>query len=366
MASQTVSTLVIDVVADADKASKGFGAVGDSSVQMSREVAASAEKASRSIGITADSTDNLASKSGQATGALGALSAGFELAGMEKYATGLQSASMATDFLSGVGDSLNLVLESQAVKTALARANALRHAVTSRAVAVATRVWAAGQWVLNAALNANPIGLVVAAVALLIGGLVLAYKKSATFRAIVQAVGKAGQAAIGWIVTKVSDLVRWVGSTAVGAWSKLKSAGSTALGAITGPVRTLIGVVKDIIDVVKNKLSGAFTGVKGTIVGVGDAILKPFKSVLGVVKDIINFIKKIHIPHVPGFGRLAGGRVAGGAVLPTALVPVISDGGTTVVNIYNSVTGAVDPQATAAQLMDLQSSELRRLGLVTI
>lgn len=51
---------------------------------------------------------------------------------------------------------------------------------------VATKAMAAGQWLLNAAMSANPIGLVVAAIAALVAGFVLAYKKSETFRNIVQ------------------------------------------------------------------------------------------------------------------------------------------------------------------------------------
>lgn len=46
----------------------------------------------------------------------------------------------------------------------------------------ATSAWAAVQWVLNAALTANPIGLIVVAIGLLIAGLVLAWNHSETFR----------------------------------------------------------------------------------------------------------------------------------------------------------------------------------------
>lgn len=42
----------------------------------------------------------------------------------------------------------------------------------------------AAQWALNVAMNANPIGVIIGAVSLLVGGLVLAYNKSETFRAI--------------------------------------------------------------------------------------------------------------------------------------------------------------------------------------
>lgn len=50
--------------------------------------------------------------------------------------------------------------------------------VTQGATAAAT----AAQWLLNAALTANPIGLVIAGIALLVGILVVAYKNSETFR----------------------------------------------------------------------------------------------------------------------------------------------------------------------------------------
>jgi len=52
-------------------------------------------------------------------------------------------------------------------------------------IVAAVGLWAAGQWVLNAALAANPIGLVVVAIAALVAGLVVAYQQSETFRNVV-------------------------------------------------------------------------------------------------------------------------------------------------------------------------------------
>ena len=49
----------------------------------------------------------------------------------------------------------------------------------------------AAQWLMNAAMAANPIGLVVAAIAGLVAGLVLAYQKSETFRNVVDTVWSA-------------------------------------------------------------------------------------------------------------------------------------------------------------------------------
>jgi hypothetical protein len=49
----------------------------------------------------------------------------------------------------------------------------------------ATAAWTAAQWLLNAALSANPIGLIILALAALVGALILAYRNSETFREIV-------------------------------------------------------------------------------------------------------------------------------------------------------------------------------------
>lgn len=50
-------------------------------------------------------------------------------------------------------------------------------------VTTATRIWTGVQWLLNAALNANPIGLVIIAVAALVAGVIYCWNKFAGFRA---------------------------------------------------------------------------------------------------------------------------------------------------------------------------------------
>lgn len=69
----------------------------------------------------------------------------------------------------------------------------------------ATKAAAAGQWLLNAAMTANPIGLVVVAIAALVVGLVIAYKKSETFRNIVNGAFHSVQKVVGAVVGFVKD-----------------------------------------------------------------------------------------------------------------------------------------------------------------
>lgn len=47
---------------------------------------------------------------------------------------------------------------------------------------IAVKAWTAAQWLFNAAMTANPIGIVIAAVAALVAGFILAYQKVDWFR----------------------------------------------------------------------------------------------------------------------------------------------------------------------------------------
>jgi len=78
-------------------------------------------------------------------------------------------------------------------------------------VKTATAVWAAGQWLLNAALTANPIGLVVAAIALLIGGIVLIATKTTWFQTIWKVMTDALGTAWRWLWnTILAPIIRFV------------------------------------------------------------------------------------------------------------------------------------------------------------
>jgi phage-related protein len=58
----------------------------------------------------------------------------------------------------------------------------LAQAAAQKVAALGAKVWAGTQWLLNAAMTANPIGLVVAAIVALIAVFVIAWKHSETFR----------------------------------------------------------------------------------------------------------------------------------------------------------------------------------------
>lgn len=249
-------TLSLDVTADTTAAVSAMGDVGGAARTMASDV----DAASASVDTAASRMDGLAesgavaaSKASQATGAFGALAGGLEAAGFEGAAVGLQGVAVATDFASGAGDLLNLVMETQAVRFLAAKAASVGHAIATGAQTAATTVATGAQWALNAALNANPIGLVVLAVAALAAGLVLAYNKSETFRDIVDGAMGVVKDAVGAVVGVVEDVVTWVGK-ASGGWGAIQSAAegamapvATAVGGVSSALETAIGWVQDLI-----------------------------------------------------------------------------------------------------------------------
>ena len=100
--------------------------------------------------------------------------------------------------------------------------------VASRAAtvasAVATKAAAAAQWLLNAALSANPIGLIIAAIVALVAVVVILWKKNETFRRIVTAVWEK----IKSVVAGLLPVLKAVGTAILGAlsvvWKKVSAA----------------------------------------------------------------------------------------------------------------------------------------------
>jgi tape measure domain-containing protein len=98
------------------------------------------------------------------------------------------------------------------------------YAVTIGVVRAATTAWAAVQWALNAALTANPIGLIIAGIAALVAGVIIAYNKIGWFRTGVNAawagIRIAVGAVVGWFQTYVWPVLAavWKGIAAGATW----------------------------------------------------------------------------------------------------------------------------------------------------
>lgn len=198
-----------------------------------------------------------------------------------------------------------------------------------------TRVLAIAQTLLNLALSANPIGLIVIGIAALVAGLILAYKKSETFRNIVNgafgAIAKTVGAVVGFIksqwktmlaillgpiglavagIIKYRDKITGAFSAAIG-W--VKSHWKTILALLTGPIGIAVLVItknwdkiKAGFEVVKDKLAEGARKAKDLVVGYFNAMTTPIQKLIDLVQSFIDKIKSIDFPDVPDWVPGAG------------------------------------------------------------
>jgi TP901 family phage tail tape measure protein len=170
-------------------------------------------------------------------------------------------------------------------------------------------VLAAKQALLNAVMAANPIGLIVTAIAGLVAAFVVLWNKSDSFRAfwidlwdsIQETVGDAIDwirdvwAAVSEFFVDIWDSIK---ETAVGMWEKLKDVFSAAweiIKAISAPIvdyfKMIWENIKAVFSVVKSVLSGNFKGAWDGIKKIWDNTTNYFKNVWKNVKNVFSVVK---------------------------------------------------------------------------
>lgn len=147
---------------------------------------------------------------------------------------------------------LNAVHLISGVRLAATTAAAVVHTAVTRGIAIATNIWAVAQWALNAALTANPVGVVVVAIGALIAALVLAYRNSETFRNVVQAAWEgikvAASAVWNTVLKPIFDAISWYITTVVGPvwmwlWENVIAPAAAGIRAAVQVAWTVIQVV---------------------------------------------------------------------------------------------------------------------------
>lgn len=164
-------------------------------------------------------------------------------------------------------------------------------------IRAATLAYTAVQAALNVVMALNPIGLVILAIVGLVAALVVAYKRSETFRRIVDGAFRA--------VTKA----------ATAAWNWVKRNWPLLLAIITGPiglavrfvVRNFDSIVKKVKGVPK-AIKGAFSNAKDLLVSVGKNIVYGlWNGITGLTGWLIGKVQSFIANTVPGPIRRALG-----------------------------------------------------------
>lgn len=194
-------------------------------------------------------------------------------------------------------------------------------------VKVATMAWTGVQWLLNAALNANPIGLIVIAIAALVAGIVLAWKNSETFRNIVMAAWNGIKTVIGavwgWLSTNVFPLfkiaLQALGMTVTWLWKNIMSPAwngiKAVIGFVWGGIQFYFNAFKAAIKVIGDAVSWfwrtiiepAWNAIGNIISTVWNSFIKPawdnFKRGIEVIGNVFKGV-------VDGIGRAWEGMKA--------------------------------------------------------
>jgi phage-related protein len=123
----------------------------------------------------------------------------------------------------------------------------------------------AAQWALNAAMSANPIGLVILAIVALVAIVVIAYKRSETFRNIVQAAFRA-----------VLGAARALGSGAVAAFNALVAGGGRIISffrALPGRIISFLASLPGrMLELGQGIIQRLIDGIMSRVAAVGNAI----------------------------------------------------------------------------------------------
>lgn len=145
------------------------------------------------------------------------------------------------------------------------------------AITTATKAYAAAQVLLNIAMSANPIGIIIGLVVGLIAGIVLLYQNSETFRNIVTGAFNA------------------VGSAVMFVWNWVKNNWPLLLAILTGPIGIAVLLITKNWDTIKNAfamawsfIQGIWGGVTGWFAGIGNGIVNIFTNAVNGARNMFN------------------------------------------------------------------------------
>lgn len=157
------------------------------------------------------------------------------------------------------------------------------------ASAVAEGVMTAATWLLNIALDANPIGLIILAIGALIAIIVLLVTHWNTVKNAIVDGAK-------WVGDKLSGIWTWIKDTALGAWNGLVGGIKSILSGIGGFVR---GVFDEIGSIIKGAINLYTSAINHTVIAGVNLVIRG-------INDVNPFSD---IPSIPNIPRLARGAL---------------------------------------------------------
>jgi len=161
---------------------------------------------------------------------------------------------------------------------------------------VATGVVTAAQWALNVAMNANPIGLIITSVGLLIAGIVLLYKNWDTVWAGMKAV-------VDWVWTGIKAGWDWIVVIFRKGWKVLQ------------------GVFEGVGVAIAGFFTSVWNNIKSALISTANWIITKLNGLLGGIQNIAGLVG-IEIPLIPAIKTADD---LGGQLTPKSIFAAVSN-----------------------------------------
>lgn len=187
-----------------------------------------------------------------------------------------QLAAATTASAAATNMSLGAMIRQKAAMVASTAAMVAQKA----AMAVAT----AAQWLFNAAMSANPVMLIVLAIAALVAGVILAYNKIGWFRDFVDAAFKF----IGEAVTNVVDWFKSAWSIAVLGVSLLIQSWQAKFAVVVAAIRL---VVAGVVNFFTSAWSGAVAAGAGFVIGFQTKVAGVFAGIRSTIDNVVSVVR---------------------------------------------------------------------------
>lgn len=242
------------------------------------------------------------------------------------------------------------------------------------AAAVAQKAMAAAQWLLNVAMDANPIGLVVAGIAALTAGVILAYQHFKPFRDVVDALGRVFLSVFNWVKSHWPQLLliltgpfalavlaikaNWdrISGFATAAFTWVKTHWPLLLGILTGPIGLAVLAIKANWSKITGFARGAFDWVEShwplllaILTGpIGLAVLaikkfgpKLLDGITTAFSKVVSFFKGLPAEILGAFGKVGSILFDVGREILGGLIRGAISGAASLVQFITGLSGAV-------------------------
>lgn len=224
----------------------------------------------------------------------------------------------------------------------LVQAGMAAYAAIMAAVRIATAAWAGVQWLLNAAMLANPIGIVIAIVVALVAAIIYAWNNCETFRNVVKAVWEGIKSAFNAGVNFVKGLLNWFGQLPGLFSGWFNSAKTVAIGALQ-MMLSFIGSIPGRILGLLGNLGGLLAGAgRSLIMGLWNGIVTTFNWVVGQVRGLMGSLRNL-FPFSPAKDGPFSGRgytLYSGQAMATDFAKGIVSGTPDILSAANSAMNA--------------------------